>query len=126
MQWVVAMRRLPNWRPPRSAPHAADFARLATAAEPGLGMHPGDFLRAYYTSRAEAIETSLDLNPIATAIRDLATADGWLGTASELLKKLTDNVPEQISKSKEWPKTATLLSRELTRVQPGLRKVGSK
>jgi len=102
----------------------ADFARLATAAEPGLGLQAGDFLQACDKSRVEAIEASLDLNPVATALLGIATPEGWTGTASELLRTLTDSVTEQVSKSKEWPKTATTLSRELTRIQPALRKAG--
>jgi hypothetical protein len=102
----------------------ADFARLGAAAEPGLGLRPGEFLRAYDITRSEAIEASLELNPLAAAVRDIATDDGWTGTASELLKKLTDAMSEQISKTKDWPKTPTMLSNELTRIQPSLRKVG--
>lgn len=119
----TAMRRLGNVRLSR-APRMADFARLATAAEPSLGLGHGDFLRAYDASRAEAVEASLDLNPLATAIRDIATSEGWIGTATELLKKLTDTVTEQITKGKDWPKTPTALSTQLTRMTPSLRKVG--
>ena len=110
--------------PSRTVPRMADFARLATAAEPGLGLQAGDFLQACDKSRVEAIEASLDLNPVATALLGIATPEGWTGTASELLRTLTDSVTEQVSKSKEWPKTATTLSRELTRIQPALRKAG--
>jgi hypothetical protein len=120
---ATALRRLPDVHLDRS-PRMADFARLATAAEPGMGLRPGKFLQAYDASRADAIEASIELNPLAAAVRDIATVDGWSGTATELLKKLTDGVAEQITKTKDWPKTPTVLSNELTRIQPSLRKVG--
>lgn len=47
----------------------ADFAIVATTAEPALGLAPGAFLQAYAENRQEAVEVGLDGNPIVSPRR---------------------------------------------------------
>src|SRR5437762_315611 len=49
-------------------PRMADFALWATAAERGLGLEQGAFLNAYTGNRAESIESTLEADPVSTAI----------------------------------------------------------
>jgi hypothetical protein len=117
-----ALRRLPDVqlaRPPRMA----DFARLAVAAEPALGLPTGSFLAAYAGKRAEAHELALDGSPLAEPVRAVAAA-GFIGTATELLARLADQVSEEVVRRKSWPANATRLSHELRRLAPNLRAVG--
>jgi hypothetical protein len=46
------------------------------------------------------------------------------GTASDLLKVLSNSIPESQRKAKGWPKRPNALSRILRRIAPPLRKVG--
>jgi hypothetical protein len=70
-------------------PRMADFAKWSVAAEPGLGLSPGSFLKAYAGNRTEATALALEFSPLAPHI--CAFLDGkekWTGTASELLSAI--------------------------------------
>jgi hypothetical protein len=104
-------------------PRMADFALWATACEEAL-WPAGTFERAYSNNRAEAVESVLDADPVAVALRSEMTGRTWSGTASELLSVLTSAVDERVAKSKAWPTTARVLSSQLQRLAPYLRKSG--
>lgn len=120
---AVALRNLPSTRID-SPPRMADFAQRATAAEPALGLAPGEFMRAYVSNRAASDELVLEVNPIGSALVDFAEEVGtWAGTATQLLAVLKGQVDER-SRQKGWPNGARALSVVLRRLATNLRAVG--
>jgi hypothetical protein len=121
-------------------PRMADFARMAMACESAL-WRPGTFEEAYSDNRDEAVEASIDADPVAATVRALVarlrtvrttrTANPqdpigtvWAGTASDLLGKL-ETVKDEIGhRGAGFPKSAPALSDRLTRAEPFLRKRG--
>jgi hypothetical protein len=118
----VALARLPETHLER-LPRMADFARIATAAEPALGLSPGAFMAVYESKRAETHELALEASPIASALRELASG-GFEGTATHLHARLEELVDESARRRKGWPADPTRLSSELTRLAPNLRATG--
>jgi hypothetical protein len=106
-------------------PRMADFARWATAAEPGLGLDAGVIVAAYDANRSTANEIAVDVSAIGGPIRELV-ADGaaWTGTASELLEALGRRVSDATKSQRGWPKNARALSGAIRRLAPNLRAVG--
>jgi hypothetical protein len=109
-------------------PRMADFAIWIVAAEPSFGWEKGTFLTAYADKRAEAHELTLEASVISGPVRDLADEQGFLGTATELLRLLDERVGDdlQVLRRNGWPKDATRLSGALRRIAPNLRAVGVK
>jgi hypothetical protein len=110
-------------------PRMADFARWAVATEEALGAEAGAFMKAYGASQEEAVGQALEASPIAVPLWKLAAAhkgleNAWEGTATNLLKELTEKIDEEDRRVKGWPKAANTLSRELKRLAPPLRDVG--
>jgi hypothetical protein len=106
-------------------PRMADFARWATAAEPGLGLADGEFLNAYLRNRDEAQQIVVEAEPVALAIVELmAEGDAWSGTTTELFEALTSTVSEITAKSQAWPKAPSALGLRLRQIAPDLRSVG--
>jgi hypothetical protein len=99
-------------------PRMADWAVWVTAAEPALGWPAESILSAYRTMRGAAIEATLDGDPLAVALRALTRP--WLGTAQDLLSRITPagRAP------RGWPETPRAMSAALRRLAPGLRRVG--
>jgi hypothetical protein len=119
---VGGLKRLPETRL-EGYPRMADFAHWVTAAEPAL-WRPGTFMTAYEGNRAEAVESVIDSDPIASSLRKFMVGrEQWAGTATELLGELTGVAGERTTRSKEWPGSNKLKGR-LTRAAPLLRKVG--
>jgi hypothetical protein len=119
----VAMRNLPDTRLER-LPRMADFALLATAAESGLGLQPGEFMAAYTSNRDAANETALESSPVAKHILQVADAGEWTGTAGELLEHIAAMASDAEKRLKTWPKNARSLSGALKRLAPNLRAAG--
>lgn len=115
---VTALRRLPDVHLARK-PRMADFAQWVVAAEPGLGLKDGSFLRSYALARSEAIESTLETSRLADWLRALAQRP-FVGTATELL----DAAEDRLRHSAEWPKSGRAMSQELRRLIPLLRHVG--
>jgi hypothetical protein len=107
-----------------SLPRMADFATWVVAAEPALGLRPGQFLASYDGSRAAAHDLALEASPIAAPIQGLADQGDWSGTATELLEALSGLTPETQRRAKGWPTTAPALSAALRSIAPNLRAVG--
>lgn len=125
-----ALARLPEIKL-EGKPRMADFALWATATEQALGLAPGDFMRAYRGSRAEAIQETLEADPVASGILALVDrfstqgpAERWTGTCTELLKSLDQLVDESTRKSRHWPDHPRGLSNRLNRLVPFLRESG--
>jgi hypothetical protein len=109
----------------KSLPRMADFAEWVVAAEPTLPWEGGEFLEAYEGNRAEAVEVSLDSDPVAAAILKLVDQEGeWEGTSTELLVMLEGLIKDSILKTRFWPKDSRSLSGRVDRAAPFLREVG--
>jgi hypothetical protein len=89
---VGGLRRLPETRPDR-LPRRADFARWGAACAPGWGSDAAEFLHDYEENRSDAAAAAAEASPLLPAIEAVLggtglTADGFNGTASELLDRL--------------------------------------
>jgi hypothetical protein len=105
-------------------PRMADFAEWATACETAL-WPSGTFLKAYAGAMDEAVDTAIEADPVATAVRTLMRRrDKWDGTATELMHELGLLAGPEITKARGWPANAQSLSGRLRRAAPPLRKVG--
>ena len=105
-------------------PRMADFVLFVSAAELALPWDSGDFILAYHGNRQEVMESSLEADPVASALREfMRTRREWTGTSSMLLEELTMVVPEN-RRGRWWPKTAESLSKSLKRASTFLRMVG--
>lgn len=109
-----ALRNLPNVRLP-SKPRMANAAEWVTAAEAALGWEAGTHISDLQSNRRDAIEASLDCQPVAMAIQELDLP--WTGTPTQLHKQLSDIVSG-------IPKTVNGFGAALTRIQPVLLQVG--
>jgi hypothetical protein len=106
-------------------PRMADFAKWVVACEGKLPWEAGTFMRAYEGNRTESVETMLESDPVAVAVRALLRERAkWEGIAAELLKALNAAVAEETKGARDWPKTPRAMSGALRRAAPGLRKVG--
>jgi hypothetical protein len=83
-------------------PRMADFAVWITAAEPGLGWPDGSFMPLYSQNRDEAVQASLEADPLALAVL-----------------KLLEDKPQW-----QGPATPAMLSKQLERASPILRPHG--
>ena len=117
------VRRHPDVKLDR-LPRMADFAMWAVACESAI-FPEGAFMRAYMGNRADAVESVIDANPVASAIRELMQdRESWEGTATELLRVLEPIAGEPVTKGKEWPTNGQVLSRRLNRPKSALRPAG--
>jgi len=106
-------------------PRMADFAQWAVAASTSFGWDEATFIRAHDSNRARANVLSLEASPLVTPLRGLLIARSvWRGTASVLLRRLTQKAPEDDSKLRTWPKNPQVLSGQLRRIAPNLRPTG--
>ena len=118
---VSGLRRAPDVHLDR-LPRMANFALWVTAAEPGLGLKPDAFMKAYRANRASANDVAIDTQVIGPSIIKLMEEKStWAGTATELLAKLTEITDETVTKGKGWPTRANVLSGKLRVLAPNLR-----
>jgi hypothetical protein len=124
---VSALREMPTVKV-AGFPRMADFTKWITAAAPGLGWDPDDFMAAYSANRRDVADSSFEANPVAVAVRDFMLAEHsgkmWSGTPTELLAAITPHAPEAIRKSRMWPLTAQGLGNQVDRIAPLLRARG--
>jgi hypothetical protein len=108
-------------------PRMADFAKWATACE-GAYAPPGTFMAAYTGNQAAAVETVVEADHVALAVRKLMAARiEWKGTATELKEALEVYVlgPDGHHRApKGWPGDPAALSGRLRRAATALRKTG--
>jgi putative DNA primase/helicase len=126
----AALRNMPSTRLSRSG-RMADFEKLVTAAEPGLGWDHGSFQRAMRENRAEISESAFEADSVAVAIAKLVRRDhpdGLVATATELLTRLnaTDLVSDGVRKQRTWPATPQGLGNRIDRIAPLLKAQGFK
>ena len=85
-------------------------------------------MNAYAGNRADAIQETLDSDPVSAGILTLMNkkfSEGeWAGTAGDLLADLEEVVDDRVKKSSAWPKTARGLSGRLRRLVTFLRESG--
>jgi hypothetical protein len=112
-------------------PRMADLALWATAAEEPLGLNPGDFMRAYAGNRADAVQETLEADPVSSGIMALMDSfaehgdeEFWEGTCTDLLHKLANRVDDGTQKSRSWPKSPQAMSGRLRRLATFLRESG--
>ena len=106
-------------------PRMADFALWVSAAEPALGLAPGEFLAAYEANRAAVHVQSLEASPLTFAIEMLLFEfDTWTGTATELQLYLENRAPRRNQRDRAWPRSPRALSSALRRLAPSLRTMG--
>jgi len=105
-------------------PRMADFALWATACETAF-RPSGTFIVAYERNRSEAVDNTIEGDPVASAVKTLAVVQSrWSGNASELLAELSDLVDEPVRRSKSWPGTPRAFSGRLRRAATFLRMSG--
>jgi hypothetical protein len=105
-------------------PRMADFAHWAVACE-GAVWEAGTFMRAYGAERAASVDSVIDSDPVACAVRDfMREQETWTGTATALLAALNAQVGEAVQRLPAWPKATNALSGRLARAATFLRKAG--
>jgi hypothetical protein len=117
------LRTLPHMKL-KQLPRMADFAMWISACEGALDL-PCTFEAAYRGNLAAAVETVIEADPVAVAVRALmASTTEWKGTATLLLSVLGNRAGETVRHSKHWPGASHVLSRRLRRAATFLRKTG--
>jgi hypothetical protein len=122
--------------PPEALPRMADAAAWILAGEEAFGWPRGTFLAAYrrnvLASARMVIESDLLGSAILTFMSMPDPADftkrreSWSGTATGLLHHLRVAAGEGAARSRDWPKTPSVLGRVLRRLVPALAKVDIK
>lgn len=105
-------------------PRMADFALILAALDTVMGW--GNVTVADYVARVDSSALdALDAHAIGLDLRAYLDAhDSYTGTAAELLAALNARRGEGTPRPEGWPKTPSALSTALTRLAPGLRKLG--
>jgi hypothetical protein len=120
---VEGLKRLPETHLSK-LPRMADFTSWASACESAL-WPKGTFWSAYRANRDEAVDSVIDDDPIAAAVRAIMAARTiWTGTASELLDGLAGIADERTGEPKIRPTNARTLAGRLRRAATFLRKIG--
>jgi hypothetical protein len=105
-------------------PRMADYA-LWSEACCSAWWPAGTFIEAYRQNLAAGVELSIEASPVATAVKSfMANRERWSGTAENLLELLTAAISEKAARSRGWPTLPHLLSGQLRRAAPNLRKIG--
>lgn len=120
---VTALRNLPSTKLPHP-PRMADFATWITAAEPALGLEPGEFLAAYTGNQIATNSLAIEASPVAQSIIELANRGNWRGTPADLLATLETGAKEQAPRQRSWPQNPRGLSCILRRLTPNFRSIG--
>lgn len=108
-------------------PRMADHALWAEAAGEAFGWEPGQILRETLAAQNASVETVLEADAVAKAIRDLMgdRTKTWKGTASELYNELLLLVDDDVRRDKKrWPVDPTRLSGRMTRILPQMGTIG--
>ena len=132
---AAAIKNLPNvldedW------PRMADFAAWIRAAESAMPFAPGTFAQRYNDNQAETVRLQAENDVLATAVckfvlgekddkgQNIIVGQSWyVGTASDLLKKLEAVAEDGAINLKAWPTKRTLKDR-LMRLQGVLLSLG--
>lgn len=105
-----------------SLPRMADFAEWVTSCEGAFGWEPGTIVNDYNENRGKAVETGLDSDILASAIRKILKDRSEVRyAATELIAKI-EIISGDVNK-RYLPTTRTLKDR-MTRLSPALRQIG--
>lgn len=119
---VVALRDGPHVQLPKQ-PRMADFAAIGAAIAPVLGWTAKDFITAYDSKRDDGRGAVIDSEPFAVALGEWLTAEGWMGSAGELLDALQHHAQlERLPRT--WPQSPQSVGSLLRRLAPDLRARG--
>jgi hypothetical protein len=127
--FAEAMAVLPGIRLVRLS-RMADWTRWGYAAAEAIGSTGDRFLDAYDENRARQNAEALESHPVGAAV--LALMEGrseWKGTPSELLGELNsiseqERIVDPKRPPREWPKSASWVTRRILEVEPNLRADG--
>ena len=122
---ALGLKRLPHVTVP-DPPRLFDFVLWGTAIEQAFGA-PGSFLAAFAACQTTALDSVIELNPVAAAIAAfMEDQDGWDGTSTELWRELKarDRTEARLTETKGWPKDPISFGIALTKTLPTLRKIG--
>jgi hypothetical protein len=119
---ACGLRNLSHTKP-SALPRMADFAIFATACET-CSWPAGSFVSAYQANRADAVESFLEADPVASAVRTfVAKRTMWTGTATEvdgILRAMSGNTEN----TSGWPAEPRLVAVRLRELAASLVKVG--
>ena len=119
----IGLARLPHIKPD-ALPRMADFARWGMACETAF-RPAGAFMAAYSGNRLEVVESVIEGDAVAAAVRALISErESWTGTATQLLVDLVRFTGNNTFRSKEWPTSPRGLAGRLKRFATFLRKSG--
>ena len=103
-------------------PRMADFGNLGHCIEKYMGWEDQGFLNAYYAMINQNNVTLLESDIVAIEIVKLMNGNHpWTGSATELLRTLTSQAGDKVSKQRGFPKNARALSSKLRRIAPNLK-----
>jgi hypothetical protein len=105
-------------------PRMSDFVEWLTAAEEGLGWPPGSFTAAYNANRSRSMTDVVANDPIVIALTALALKAPVRATATDLLKKLNEQVGDDRRVRYGWPAHPNQLTKMLRRLAPPMRAMG--
>lgn len=106
-------------------PRMADFAVVAVAAAPALGIEADTFRAAYSENGRIADDLAIESSIIGNPVRELMAEHGsWEGTATKLLDELEQRVEEKDLKRRWWPASPRAMANELRRIATNLHAVG--
>jgi hypothetical protein len=103
-------------------PRMADFCITACAALEKFGYSRERTLSVFMGNRHDVAIDAIEQNTVGRAIVSFAkTHLLWKGTPSEFLEVLGNELSDSEQRSSFWPKTPSILSREINRIAPALR-----
>jgi putative DNA primase/helicase len=114
----------------KKPPRMADFAHFVSSGELALKIPEGGFLRAYDEAQEAMNAVGLEGYPAMELLINVLKHENFehrfAGTASALLDCLTKSAGENYALFKHplWPKSAQILSNQIKRAAPLLRKRG--
>jgi hypothetical protein len=104
-----------------------DFVRWLAVMEKVDGAPTGVYQTQYSAVLNETMLDSLQENPLAAAVMSFVddnAAAVWSGTPTKLLQELSVFVGSRSQYSRDWPQTASTLSKRLLPLQAALRRQG--
>lgn len=120
----AALKYLPKTKVSRGS-RMKDFCEFSVASESAFPWKSGTFEAAYAENRGRVIESNVDNNVTADAVRMLMEdRSNWLGTATDLLDDMEKVVDVRVARSRGFPKLPNHLSDKLNRAEPFLRHFG--
>jgi hypothetical protein len=112
--------------------HLRDLARLADFVEWGVASEQaysasGSFLAAFAASQTTAIDSVIEVNPVAAAIAAfMEDRSAWDGRTTPLWRELQahDQTEARSTETKGWPRDPIAFGIALSKAVPILRKIG--